>query len=489
MLRYTGHPFIDVGVATLVVACGVKNPNEITETQLADTTERLLEIYTTPPISAYLGYVVFANAPFANPAQVYKPQYDQARREVLRDILQLYKHPIGQPLPPSLSKEEPVLADESCVFSGDQAVIRASRNLVPMTSGADIINFVPEGNPKLPISGWCVLALLAMPMGTLNSNGKIWLLHSSDHNLIQHFAEVNYQRNLEKFQLEGLNKLPNYKFAKTHLLNGLSLTQGKLTRNSSITAYLFTSSGQKSEITIYHLPSNIVEFIRSAQKFCKSAWDRVVARAWDLNGQPEEKDGVIIYNERNYFYEDLFDLPQNAHAFLRRYLLRQPQRGKPSGKQKFDPRYEYHYLREREVIDWELTKLFLERIMNIPKARIDEIAKLADGLADYIRQHDGRLFKRLFLARNDYTMRLELLKAASSAKDSTGDEALLPYERFIQVFFADDGETVRPDWYLARDLLMIRIIERLHQEQWLEKNPELVAEVDEEITKQTSPEQ
>ena len=466
LLRYTGHPFVDVGVATITAFAGVSRPEEVTDEHFERTAQLLLELYMNRTMARYVGYVVFANIYFANPGLVTNEKYDAPRREALSTYLNLYKS--GAPLPPS---EDPADEGERCIFSGDPAVIRASRSIIPMTT-VDI-NFAPEGRPKLPIAGWCVLALFAMPLGALNSNGKLWIVHTPDREWLQHFAGLNLERNQRILQQQSLEKLPNYKFARTRLMDDLVGTQAALPRNTPLTAYLFTSSGQKSELDIYHLPSSVVSFVHEANQRFGPAWDAIVARAWETPAPANDEEGVIVHQERNFFYEDLFDLPDRAVYFLRRYLLRLPRAGKATGRQKLDPRFDYSFVKEREVIHWGLTELFLERIMNIDKERIASIKQLADRLADYIQNHDARLFKRLFLARNEHHIRLELQKAANAAQRYTGTP-LVPYDEFVRVFFFDEGEAVRPDWYLARDLLMIRIIERLHQSGWIEQHPDVV---------------
>ena len=112
--------------------------------------------------------------------------------------------------------------------------------------------------------------------------------------------------------------------------------------------------------------------------------------------------------------------------------------------------------------------------------RIDAIQAMADRLVKYIQEQDTRLFKQLFTARSEYHLRYALLKAANAAAD-----VLLPYDEFVTVFFVDDGDTLRSDWSLARDLLMVRIIEQLHKAQWLETHADLVQETNEELEAST----
>lgn len=95
------------------------------------------------------------------------------------------------------------------------------------------------------------------------------------------------------------------------------------------------------------------------------------------------------------------------------------------------------------------------------KTRIEAIKKMGDSLAEYIEKVDPRLYGKLYRNRKPDAIRLELIRAASKAKDA--GITLIPLEQFIDVFFVDEGEFLQPDWYLASDLLLIRIIAQLSQ--------------------------
>lgn len=456
--RFIGHPMIDVGVATLCAAADVDDPRRLTPDAIDAFTQEVTDLYLNPAMAGFLGYVVFANARFANPAQL-KPAFEAKRRAVLSELFNLWK-------PSALvSKyEETAGPDEVCLFSGDNATVRVSRMYIPMTTDEEKINFVPEGVPLIPISGWCLLAMLVMPMGGLASTGfdpaiKMWIIHSFDNAVTLHFARLNLKRNRQDFQMQGLNKRANYKFARTYLLRDLAEAQRFNARNYPLTTYFFTSRGQKSEIEITHLPSPVVRFINRANREVPAAWNRIIHRAERLNANPENDNGRIIYTERNYFYEDLFNLPANAHAFLRRYILRTPLSGKPSGDNKNDPRYTYSSAGEAELVSWKLTDLFLKEVLHMETDRIEAIRAVADRLASYIQTQDERLFKDLFNARNEYQLRTLLIKADKSAQPP-----LFTLDEFVEAFFTTtEKDTLRSDWSLARDLMVIRIIEKLYE--------------------------
>lgn len=454
-IRFINHPMIDVGVATLCAAAGVDDPSQLTAEAIERFTKEVVETYLNRAMSSFLTMVVFANARFANPAQL-KPEFDEKRRTILTEAMSLWKHDA-----PASQYEEAATQDERCAFSGDRAKVRVSRIYIPMTTDEKNLNFVPEGVPRLPIAGWCLLAMMLMPMGGLASKGRLWIVHSPDPKATIYFAKRNLERNRADFQNESLSKRPNYRFARTYLLRDLSEAYGyklNFTRYP-LTAYHFTSNGQSSDVEIIHLSSPALRFIREANRVAPDAWRRVVRRADRLNTEIEDKEGAIAYNDRNHFYEDLFDLPQNAPVFLRRYLMRNPIKGKPTGDAKNDPRYGYSFVEEADLISWPLTSLFLKEIMQMDKDRIETIKVMADRLAHYIHTQDQRVLKAIFTARNDYQFRMVLVQTLNKA-----DATLFTLDEFVLAFFTDtDRDTLRFDWMLARDLMIIRILEKLYE--------------------------
>ena len=201
-------------------------------------------------------------------------------------------------------------------------------------------------------------------------------------------------------------------------------------------------------------------FVRTASQEYAAAWREIIQR-----GRTEEKpeaeelaQKAPKLTQRNLVYEDIFDLPENARSFLRTYFLRVPLR-----RFKRDPRGDYSPFNDSDLISWNLTALFLKRIMNMQQHRIDQIRSLGDRLASYIQQQDDRrLLKALYLERQYWRFRAALLRAMYGYN---GDEPLVTFDGYAQIFEAfEEGQGAeRADWNLARDLLLIRIFEQLHQ--------------------------
>lgn len=492
LTRYTGHPFIDIGVATITAFYNVNTPDEILD--VTEFIDYVCDKYINPVMSGYLGAVAFANVGYANPSMLGRRDLDETRRSRLRALLELYKPEAT--ITDNISKiVAPAEDGDRCIFSGDPALVRVSREVIPMTLARNAINFLPQGRPLLPISGWAVLALLAMPLGSLNSGGRLLLVDSNDPKIKLHFAQEHLQMNQAAMQMDHIEKLPNYSFAKTYLLSRLTNIQFRIPHGTSVTAYHFTSSSQNARIDIYPLPSNALNFVTSAKRLYPDAWSRISQNAKERHSP---KDEVILkkssgkqqltIQRRNFFYEDIFRLPQTSKQFLRRYFLRQPIYGLKSKEKKLDPRSEYSFLKEPKCIHWGLTSLFLERMMNMDLERIEDIKNLADRLADYIGQshQQNKLFKGLFLSRSAYDFRAHLLRMANSAKTENNDsEPLLPYDQFVNMMFSIEGDFAKQDWGIGRDLLLVRMIEQLHRnDNWMENNLDELKEIEEALAKE-----
>lgn len=466
MLNYTGHPLVDVGVATITAFAEQVDPAQVTTDDLARLADELQRLYCNEPMKSLLS-VVFPNSGFTQPAFDKQP----AKRAAYADlVLRAWQH-------------APAASDDRCVFFGTPAAMRAYREMVPLIGAIDRFNFYAEGQSGLPISGAALLAIQALPLGALKCQGRLLLLHASDPQLTYRFAAQALERNRRFLSLaaqEGTSKYSDAKFPRTQII-ACFLAADQQRRDEavdSVTAYHLTNYGPNPAVDIYHLPLQVAGFLREAHDATyRAAWLRLVRRAWEGGDghsvEPPSRDVFDLPAQRNVLYEDLFDLPRDAQRFLRTYLLRTPRVERTT---KDDQRRTYRLIDELDLVSWPLTRLFLERILNVTPDRIEAIRTMADQLATYIqRENDRRLF-RLFLhggnRYNDYhELRMRLVRSDYQAAQR--DQPLFTLDQFIAVFEDTDD---RSWWLLARDLLLIRMIEQLHAQGWITANRELVVD-------------
>jgi len=490
MLEFTGFVQVDIGTHVINILKGLLG---YTDTKPEDTAPLdaiatwLQKFYSEGVGQSLAAGIAFTNSGFAQAS--WNDERFKFKREAYANlVLRGHQHLDLEPILKDLEKENDdtyhamVLRGKSnapaCAFTGQPAYLRVSREMVPMLNGRGTINFSALGVAGLPVSDVALLAIHAMPLGCIISEGRLLAVSSDDHDLEFQFVSRHLAENLKNInkarQMEW-KKLPNQKFFKTHLIEGLveisvlpSANSKYQNRAASLTAYHFSNSGTDPKIDIYTLPSSMVDFVRIASKGkYQEAWQRIVRQAYQESGSDEETKFI----QRNHFYEDIFSLPDNARDFIRTYFLRQP-----LNKIKNDVRSTYSWQHETDLISWDLTDLFLRRVMNMEQSRIDNIRALGDRLADHIGIHGkNRLLENLYNARTYAQFRSWLVWAihdySTFAKQS--DEPLVKYDVFINIF-EETEDFARHDWRLAHDLLMIRIFEQLHQKDQLKQFSQVV---------------
>lgn len=484
MLKYTGHPLFDVGVATIMAFAGKQDPASLTEADLDKVADYMATQYVVDPLKSFLT-VAFPNSGFTNPAFSKTPD---KRDEYAERVLRAYR------------ADTPRLA-ERCVFTGEPAVGiafseklppgRAFRQHIPLLTGEGVINFYPWGDAGLPVSGKAILAIHAFPLGCAKCGGRLLAVHSDNSDLTYDFAAefLKYNRGaITLAQQGGSNKLREAESsARTLLVETLLKVEqsrrdeARERRPASVTAYHLSNLGATPSLDIYYLPLELTDFLSQIiSPDYKTEWDAIAHRAWWLS-QPKgkRKKGGDAQEEdtrprRNVLYEDLFQLPGNVRQFVRRYFLRIPVRTRSED----DPRHTYSLRDEAGLVSWKITELFLRRVMNMDKERIQQIRELGDRLAAYVSQeNDRQFFAAFFQHRYDY-FRTALIKA-NLAHVQRGNPPLISLDPYIAIF-EEGNEIAAPDWRLARDLVLIRMVEQLYQQGWLGSHPEAIPEVSEE---------
>ncbi len=482
MLDYTGHPLVDVGIATIAAFAGKRNPVTVTEADVDAVVDYMQRNYTVDPLKSFLS-VAFPNSGFTQPAYNTHPEKRQAYAD---RVLRAYRS--GTPA-----------LDVPCVFTGKPAAAvsldvngelqpgRTFRQHIPLLTGERVVNFYPYGDPGLPVCGLALLAIQALPLGCAKVGGRLLAVHSNDADLMYEFAhrflEQN-RRNILTAQQAGEKKLaehphwPGTTVIATLLdLEGWRADAAKEERPVSITAYHFSNSGQGVDLKLYSLPLEIASFVITAMtSHYRAAWMALCARGWEIAWGRAARKGETFTPRYNLLYEDLFSLPESSARFIRRYLLRAPERRpRLSG----DPAVNYSIKGDADLVSWDLTALFLRKVVNMNPNRIEQIRRLGDTLAAYVSGENERRFFQSFLMARRYDDLRALLIRASVARIKGGQAPLVAFDPYIEVF-EEGTDLPYTDWRLARDLVLIRMIEQLHHLGWLQTHAEEIVEPTEE---------
>jgi CRISPR-associated protein Cst1 len=451
MLRYTRHPFVDVGAAAITAYAGKLRPEEVSQRDLEEAARFIERSYTKNPLRSFLT-AIFPNSGYVNPT---------IGPEKLTAFMERYLYAF-------LGEGGQVGA--RCAYCGRTANVQVFRQHVPLLTGEGTLNFFPAATPGLPTCGYCLLCIQAFPLGATKSAGRALIIHSDSEEVIFRAAKNFLNDNLNHLQMQDVTKYPDQKFPKTIFVDQLLKINEEYLKSSeqspSVTLYHLTNYGTNPDVNILHLPSQIVEFLRIANSgMFAETWRQIAGRAWQ---QVEDAHAGVA---RNFLYEDLFDLPERAARFIRVYFLR---RGFERAS-KDDPRREYGLEQDLNLISWALTAMFLKEVVGMERERIDAIKELGDRLSSYISENNEKRFFGDFYRSNRYGELRGLLIKASNAEVRRDRPPLIGFDGFITIF--EDGEELpRIDWRLARDLVLIRMIEQLHKQGWMTQNKEIVPE-------------
>lgn len=486
-VNYTGHPFVDIGIAAITAHSHKRYPHELSAQDLDAAAEFVEHEYVKPPLRGYLTMAFTSNAWFVqdafNPEKPgLSPEQRTAREAIRADWAARHLK--------QWDAEESTSA-ETCVFTGSPAVAvalsgklptsRAGRSQLPLLQGDDAINFFPGGDSGLPISGIALLALQFFPLACAKCGVGMLAVHSDNPGITFRISRRYLNETLRAValaQAAGETKLVgSTRAVKTLLVESLMEAERERQREgeggtpASITAYNF-NNGKSAQLQIYYLPLDIVAFLRAAgTPAYQAAWQRIVQRGWQRVAGV--KAGQLPEQPRhNYLYDDLFTLPESAARFVRTYFLRIPRRSRFED----DPRSSYALRSELDLVSWSLVELFLGKVVHVDESRLAQIRSLGDALANYVRRQGGggkRFFRSFFTENNAANFRALLINA-NKRNISEGQPALFDLDSYVDVF--EEGfEVMRPDWRFARDLVLMRMIDQLKD--WLAQNPEAAPEI------------
>lgn len=491
MLKYTGHPLIDVGMAT--IAAFVKKP-DIASVMPADLQKAAEYIGTNFPTVPFRSYLTMA---FTSNGWFIQDQFNPDKVGLTTDQRKLRRERRAEMAKAHLLQWQEVDDEdggEKCVFTGEPVISkpvskklpkgRAGRNQVPLLLGDGDINFYPGGITGLPVSGIALLCLQAFPLGSARC-GKPLVVHSDNPDLTYKFAERFLTENRAIIQLtreSGATEMPkSIASAKTVLIETLivieqaRLDEQRESRPYSITAYHLSNSGQGPSLEMYHLPLELTTFLGAILNVdYRADWELVARRAWRniqplkpslQEGKSTKRKTKTEYPKkdstrprRNTLYEDLFRLPGDVRYFMRRYFL---------GK-------------SPESTSWKLTELLMREVMHMDKPLLEEIRQLGDKLGEYVQKTGDKQFYSGFFAENRYDYFRDLLMRANRKRLKAEEAPIITLDEFFAVFESEVEGVPRYDrWKLGRDLVLIRMTEYLHKAGRLKEFADVVPDTQE----------
>lgn len=188
-VRWTGHPFVDAGLATIAAIAKVKQLEELTPQHLQRAVEELQRVLLSDQAlgigvgQAFSGpkktlRLVFPNSELDNPSN----WRGENLEEKLENARKKFQDGVRNDLNNALRCLESDRGDETCWVCGElrpkETLSEARKDKVPLLIG--IVNFYPAFAYGIRICGLCALAVRFLPMTLLRTgvSNRLWFLHT-----------------------------------------------------------------------------------------------------------------------------------------------------------------------------------------------------------------------------------------------------------------------------------------------------------------------
>ena len=186
-IRWTGHPFVDAGLAAIAAIAKVKRLEDLTLQHLQQAVSELERILLSDQaLGIGVGKAfarsalsqVFPNSELVNPSN-WKGKTEEEKAENVR---QKFHTAIQADLQRAILCLQSNGGDEICYACGEkrptEAMVTVRKDKMPLLEG--IVNFYPAFAHGIRICGLCALATRFLPMAVLRTGvyNRLWFLHT-----------------------------------------------------------------------------------------------------------------------------------------------------------------------------------------------------------------------------------------------------------------------------------------------------------------------
>ncbi len=335
----------------------------------------------------------------------------------------------------------------------------SGRDIFPLSGSGAFLNFHHAHESGLFLCASCLASLFLTPLAVLQC-GKIVLLQTQTDGLKKFWRQRTVEQNLVNLahgKSEGILKydIKNPQNAFFSLVDEI-ITKWYDEQQSfepqDLRLFYFTNFGASPECEIYDLPATVFTFLWVVQNPAwpdiKIAWQRFVRRHFRIKQADfVESEGVWKSTKKNagaLADEDYKNNPNIIYQMLLagQNILRRMYRRRDS----------------KSLVPVEIAKAYCKEVRLMKKERIQAILDLADRVCEMVQKEDAKkLIYPLESARYVHQFRTALIRLLKKNIAMGQPEPLFTTDDYLEKFLPD-GEP----WTDMRDLMLIRIYEKLH---------------------------
>lgn len=430
-IKYTGHPFVDVGVAVMEIWLD-KKCEDFTEEDINNAKNWLIKQYDNPVLKGYLS-TIFPNSFWAN-FNIGENKKKERQDELLEAKSELKR---------------------KCVFCEQEANFLANRAYFPLIAGENSFNYSNFGQTDLPLCKSCILSVQFFPLGSLKIEGSILVFWSINYEWTNKLTKKLFDE-FQQILLATKDKIEGYKRPKTQLIDILDKTLNEVKKNTvvnDIVAYHFTNYGTSPDINLYNLPVKLTSFLMRVKNSDYAQTHNLIKNYyWNVpkkTGKNQESD-IDYKNIQNKYWEALCDVFQSENIKEESYKIIR----------------KFYLIKNKDKMNlncFGLAQMFLKEVSGMRKERLEIVRKFGDIIAE-IGQKDAKWINNLYLRELKPSEFLGYLtKLSRSLKDSnfavTLDDVLI----LLDITNEEDSTINYLESSLIQSLILIRVFEKISQ--------------------------
>jgi CRISPR-associated protein Cst1 len=303
----------------------------------------------------------------------------------------------------------------------------------------------PGGVPGLPICSACQFAIQFYPLAALKVTGRPLFWWTPDHAWMYQLTS-GFARTMNRLIEGSPDQVPSLPWPSTRLLDeveaALQHAQADLQPRDLVGCHA-TNYGSGPDYQEIRIHRGLIEFIRYGQGH--PVYRAIREDGWKSDAPKSKKKATAeempLEMRRNNFYEDLGKFLRDADTrdsgIVRRYFTKHARGSEGT---------------------FELAAVFTRKVLGMTQEQIDAIKELADRMSDSRKAagHLDRLFERRGLTN--------YIRAVADISDRMvrAGESAIPLESVLRAFnMASEDDTFARDASLVRELILLRIIEKL----------------------------
>jgi len=441
----TGDPFADVG-GYGIKEFAERSPNK----SLMDLIAEVTQIYV-------VNWDARVNHFFLN-SKITQPAFDAAKK--IAETMKYFQ---------SLTDETAEHTMGYCRISGIKTkLFVAGRDNSILSGSGGFVNFHHTFEKGIMLSKEALIRIHFIPIACQLLQGRIALIHSNEPDVTEFFARKNVSKNLwniasgvsgAKGILKSECRSPGtamFRFVEEVIIN----TENIETKyEPSLTLYHFTNFGASPEVKIYTIPSILFSFYNFTQRNeNREQWNYFVStyyRNSDYKGASfnkatgkiewikKEEMTVFESNEYKNWSNEIYNCLLNDQSIIR-YLKKWS---------------------EKERLNLKIVEIYQINIRNMKQETIKKIKEMTDFIFDANKDNElgiVKAIKKLNGVKNGYLLRRFIIRdivAKYYEKEQENKNAIVTVEEYAEYLFPDSGS-----WSEMRDVLLIAIYQRLHEE-------------------------